>query len=141
MSVLPSEDGLSCELRIFSFLPANDSVPLRAVAHNRCGTEERTLWIHTSYYGVDDHAVASAVLEVFPNPASEVLNISMKGMAGETRMELYDARGTLVDKWSRHNQSDDETFMYDLSRLPDGLYLLRVTSGMRSVTKRILIRR
>ena len=141
MSVLPADDGLSCELRIFSFLPANDSVPLRAVAHNRCGTEERTLWIHTSYYGVDDHAVASAVLEVFPNPASEVLNISMKGMAGETRMELYDARGTLVDKWSRHNQSDDETFMYDLSRLPDGLYLLRVTSGMRSVTKRILIRR
>ena len=135
MSVLPSDDGLSCELRIFSFLPANDSVPLRAVAYNRCGTEERTLWIHTSYYGVGDQALSPAVLEVFPNPTSGVLNIDMKGMAGDVHMELYDARGTLVDKRSRHNQSDDETMAYNVSRLLDGLYLLRVTSGMRSVTK------
>ncbi len=141
MSVLPADDGLSCELRIFSFLPANDSVPLRAVAHNRCGTEERTLWIHTSYYGIDDHALAPAVLEVFPNPASGVLNIRMRGLVGETRMELYDGRGTLVDKWARHNKSDDETVAYDTSRLPEGLYLLRVSCGRRSVATKILVRR
>ena len=141
MLVLPSDDGLSCELRIFSFLPSNDSVPLRAVAHNRCGTEERTLWIHTSYYGIDDHALAPAVLEVFPNPASGVLNIRMRGLVGETRMELYDGRGTPVDKWARHNKSGDETMIYDASRLPEGLYLLRVSCGRRSVATKILVRR
>lgn len=141
MLAFPSDDGLSCELRIFSFLPSNDSVPLRAVAHNRCGTEERTLWIRTSYYGIDDHALAPAVLEVFPNPTSGVLNINMKGLVGEVQMELYDGRGKLVDKWVRHNKSDDETMAYDASRLPEGLYLLRVSCGRRSVATKILVRK
>ncbi len=141
MLAIPSDDGLSCDLRIFSFLPANDSVPLHAVAHNRCGTEERTVWIHTSYYGVDDHDAAPPVVEVSPNPTPGVLNIRMKGLAGETHIELYDARGTLLDKRSQHNRSDDENTAYDVSRHPEGLYLLRVTSGMRSVAKRFLVRK
>lgn len=139
MSVLPSDDGLSCELRIFSFLPANDSVPLRAIAHNRCGTVERTLWIHTSFYGVDEGTDPAVDVNVYPNPCSGRINIGMKGMAGETHMELYDSQGVLVDRWVHFNKSDDETLVYDGNVLGNGLFTLRVLYGIRSVTNKFMV--
>lgn len=141
MSVLPSDDGLSCRLRIFSFLPANDSVPLRAVARNRCGTVERTIWIHTSFYGVDDGSDSAMDISVYPNPSSGRINIGMKGMAGETHMELYDGQGLLVDRWIHFNKSDDETLVYDGRGLGDGLYTLRVLHGKRSTAKKFMVSR
>ena len=141
MSVLPSDDGLSCELRIFSFLPATDSVPLRAVAHNRCGTVERTIWIHTSFYGVDDGIDPAVDVIVYPNPSSGWINIGMKSMAGETQMELYDCQGLLVDRWIHFNKSDDETLVYDGRGLGDGLYTLRILHGKRSTAKKFMVSR
>lgn len=141
MLVFPAADGRSCELRIFSFLPSNDSVPLRAVAYNRCGTEERTLWIHTSFYGVDDHPANAMDFSVFPNPNSGCLNIHMKGMAGQTRVELYDHQGSIVDSWIHGNKSDDETFAYDASKLCDGLYVIRITYDNRSLIHKVVVRK
>ena len=138
MFLLPEEDGMSCRLRIFSYLPSNDSVPLRTVAYNRCGTEERTLWIHTSFYSVDEHA---ADFSVFPNPNSGRLTIKTKGMVGDIRLELYDRLGTIVDRWIQNIESDGETFVYDTSRLGEGLYTLRIIHHNQSLTKKIVIKK
>ena len=138
MALLPEEDGMSCKLRIFSCLPSNDSVPLRAVAYNRCGTEERTLWIHTSFYGIDEH---EADFSVFPNPNSGRLTIKTKGMVGDIRLELYDRLGTIVDRWTQYTESDGETFVYDTSRLGEGLYTLRIIHHDQSFTKKVVIKK
>lgn len=141
MVVLPDEDGMSCQLKIFSYLSSNDSIPLRAIAYNRCGIEERTIWIHTSFYGENEHASQVIDLIVFPNPNSGRLHINTKGMIGEVSLEWYDYQGALEERWTRNNTSDDETFVYDVSHKREGLYTLRIIYNARSFTKKVMIKR
>lgn len=140
MFVFPSEDGMSCDLRIFSYLPPTDSVPLRAVVHNRCGTETNTFWIHTSYHDVDEYLTGVIGLSVFPNPTQDLLNIVMNGMYGDVTLELYDAHGVLVDQWAHQNLSDDESIVYNVSSLREGLYSLKVIHPKQTLVRKILVK-
>lgn len=141
MFVFPSDDGLSCDLRIFSYLPPTDSVPLRAVVRNRCGTESNTFWIHTSYHDVDEYLTGVIGLSVFPNPTQDLLNIVMNGMHGEVTLALYDAHGILVDQWVHQNLSDEESIVYNVSSMSDGLYTLKVIHPKQSLVKKILVKK
>ena len=141
MSVSPSDNGLSCSLTIFSFLPNNDSVPLRATAFNRCGTEERTLWIHTSYHGTGEHRNASPSLNVFPNPAQGTLSLALSGIEGDAIIQLYDPTGRLVATQNLTLSNDSRTLVLDTSHLPDGLYTLRLSHSTGSISKKTILKK
>lgn len=141
MSVSPSDNGLSCDLSIFSHLPQNDSVPLRATAYNRCGTEERTLWIHTSYYGIDDRPLEAPSLSVFPNPTSATVTVAVTGLAGETLVELYNSAGTLVTARTVLITENRQHFDFDVSTLPDGLYTFRVSNNGMSLSHKAFVKK
>lgn len=141
MFVFPSEDGMTCDLRIFSHLQPTDSVPLHAVVHNRCGTRDYTVWIHTTYHDVEENMEGVVDFSVFPNPGHGLLHLNMSGLEGEVCLELYSDQGLLVDKWMHVNGSNKETLLYDASGLNDGLYFLRVCHNTYSLTIKCLIRR
>ena len=141
MSVLPSADGKRARLRVFTFLAPNDSVALNVAVHNRCGTVEKTLWIHTTYYDVGEQSDGNHRLEVFPNPNTGLFNMVLEGFAGRVNVAMYNAEGTKIMDWVVDNASENVHLPVDCFHLRNGLYTLRVSDGTAVLTKRIVIGR
>ena len=137
--IIPSEDGLSCELHIHSYLFPSDSVALHVQVHNRCGVSEQIFWIHTTYYGIEETVAVPVAITVFPNPNSGLFDLNMKGLSGETLIELYDSKGVIVKHWIRCNSTNDETLRLDASGISEGIYSVRVHNGTHSITEKIVI--
>ncbi len=74
-------------------------------------------------------------VNVYPNPASEVLNISA---ASITKVELYDILGSLVRTAVGGDMSQMQLVVSDLNR---GVYMCRITTNDNAIsTKRIVIK-
>ena len=89
--------------------------------------------------GGDTLSVQEAMLwkstVVLPNPArGEARVVSGVGL---TQVEAYDAAGSRMGTWQA---SGNETRL-DVSAWPEGTYLLRLTTPLGQVTKKLIVRR
>jgi hypothetical protein len=86
---------------------------------------------------------AFAITKVYPNPASDVLNIALTlPQAGEVTLDLYDLSGRLVKSTAFTADSAGETFAkLDVSGLASGLYTLQVSEGGGQAIKRVVVSR
>ncbi len=79
-----------------------------------------------------DKAIAAG-LNVYPNPASELLNIQGNIAAG-AELKMINASGQIV--YSAKISTETTLFEMRTAELPRGLYILHVTSaGSKSITK------
>ena len=69
---------------------------------------------------------------VYPNPASEYLIVS--GLEGSSKVEIYTITGQLVQ-----SQDFDNEIQINLD-LHVGMYLVKVTNGSQSTTKKIIVK-
>ena len=69
---------------------------------------------------------------VYPNPASEYLIVS--GLEGSSKVEIYTITGQLVK-----SQDFDNEIQINLD-LHVGMYLVKVTNGTQSTTKKIIVK-
>ena len=69
---------------------------------------------------------------VYPNPASEYLIVS--GLEGSSKVEIYTITGQLVK-----SQDFDNEIQINLD-LHVGMYLVKVTNGSESTTKKIIVK-
>ena len=60
-------------------------------------------------------------LEVFPNPAKNVLNISVQKFATDTKITLYDMLGKVMLEQPLQQQQQ-----LNIEQLPQGIYMLKV---------------
>ena len=76
----------------------------------------------------------SAKVAVFPNPASDLLNIDLGDLNGEN-IEMYDALGqkVLFEEMDFHNHQ------LDLSRFESGVYVLKIQTDKGLASKRVII--
>lgn len=74
-------------------------------------------------------------LTVYPNPAADVLNIKSSGSANINAVQIIDLNGRQVITKSFNNVSDAQINVNDLSA---GMYLINITSGENTVTKKFL---
>ena len=84
--------------------------------------------------GIDDAATAEGVT-IYPNPASEFVNIKFNSTSKNNSIKIFDATGRLV-KNMENVKSGENTI--NVSELENGLYLINVNDGRSSVTKRIV---
>jgi len=83
---------------------------------------------------IPEYTLANALL-VFPNPASAMLNFEMKESTENIHtIELYDIHGRLVSV-SHHST---QTTALDISHLPGGIYLARVTVGQQVISRKVV---
>ena len=74
-------------------------------------------------------------LKIFPNPTSQILNIELSDdWTSETTLEVYDITGKLVQSHITSNTLNT----FDLSHLPNGQYLLKVTNASRVLIQRFV---
>ncbi|CAD5247936.1 MULTISPECIES: fibronectin type III domain-containing protein [unclassified Imperialibacter] len=80
-------------------------------------------------------------LSVFPNPASESLNISVdNGMSGEVNIAIHSIDGRLMYTGSAKKNSSDFHFNIDTSALKNGVYFISINMGQRISVRKIVKR-
>ena len=77
----------------------------------------------------------SILLNIFPNPTSEILNIKSSTDLNEAGYEIYNVSGVLVLEGSIGAQKNN----IDVSKIPPGTYLLRLRNEDFSSTKKFTI--
>jgi len=67
---------------------------------------------------------------VYPNPASEMLNVNMTGVMGSTQFEIYSVTGKLMSTGSLNGMTNS----ISLEALSQGMYQLKLTNGAECVS-------
>lgn len=75
-------------------------------------------------------------VHVFPNPANNVVNISLPGVKGKSDVSMFDVNGRVV---LRREVSMVNTQL-DISALPAGVYIMRIKNGVREVSMTKIIK-
>jgi uncharacterized protein YjfI (DUF2170 family) len=71
-----------------------------------------------------NESIAQAA-SIYPNPASEMLNVSMSGAKGTTQFEIYSVTGKLISTGTLNAM----TSSISLDALSQGMYQLKLTNG------------
>ncbi|GAB4312232.1 MAG: hypothetical protein Kow00127_02700 [Bacteroidales bacterium] len=101
----------------------------------------------TLEYHVDNVGVAESAffpgLSIMPNPANRRLNVTFTPeTAGLFTAELTDLAGRVVKTISREAFNGVATgFVFDVSNTKPGLYLLKISDGQNSETRKVVISR
>ncbi len=81
--------------------------------------------------------LADIGISVFPNPASDLLHISSQA-GSNFRATLYDSRGIALQSLELPAGGTQD---FELSSLPEGLYLLQIRDGEKQYSQRLIIAR
>lgn len=74
--------------------------------------------------------------QVFPNPTKGTLNVSLDdGFSKEALVQLFDNTGRMV----RVNKERGTHHVFDVKELPSGVYLVRITAGRLTQTRRVMV--
>lgn len=82
-------------------------------------------------------AELNRALKVYPNPTSNELRLELPGISQKITYQLYDKQGKLLEE--RVLENTQET-VYDVSRLPKGVYQLKIMVNGESISKKLVIR-
>jgi hypothetical protein len=77
--------------------------------------------------------------EIYPNPAKNLLNINYNLVEkGSMNLNIYDLTGKLVlSNTLNQNTAGENLLQLDLSNFSNGLYVLQLTNGKESVSKKL----
>lgn len=85
--------------------------------------------------------IEAKTLQVFPNPATDILNITIPGNQPEAMtISLMDLNGRTIRREQSHAQPGSNVTI-SLLDLAEGMYILKVEKGQELYTNKILVRR
>lgn len=104
------------------------------------GTYGRGLWASDLYVpvpiSVEDGLDAPAVT-VWPNPASDVLRVSVAAVLGDVSVAVFDVRGKKMGEWEMGNRGN--AVLVPVEKWQSGMYIVRVQRGGNDVIARSII--
>ncbi len=101
--------------------------------------EDTGTWDATEALAASKEEVISQGLEVFPNPTRDRVTVRLGDLQGATALWLFDLLGNPLIRRELEGKTTQQVEM-DLSRLPAGIYLLRVMAQGETVTKKVVKR-
>ncbi|MGO4292067.1 reprolysin-like metallopeptidase [Chitinophaga sp. RAB17] len=73
---------------------------------------------------------------VYPNPANNIVNIKLPDFKGKSDVSILDANGNVV----LHRIVSTASTQLDISGLPAGIYMIRITDGIKEVSTTKIIK-
>ena len=81
-----------------------------------------------------------ANIMVFPNPASSAITVNInKGIDEMLFLSLLDAQGRVVANTSNFDLSTNTAWNIDATKLPKGIYYVRVNSSLQNISKQVVV--
>ena len=113
-------------------------VALSVIGHTaECGDSEpsEALIINLKGFGVDE--VNAAVINVHPNPANDVINVTIENITDDVQITLYNSVGQAV---YTQNETVDNGFstVININGFANGTYILQIRSDDGVWTKRVI---
>ena len=130
-----SGDPNHCELYVVEYTP--DTVWLSANVYNACSDSlgiTRKHWLVCSFYGAEEHKVATADFSVVPNPNNGQMTISFDNLFENTSIKIYDMSGTLIDTFTVQCR-----MAYTMKRSAPGIYYFVANSKEGTLAKKVVI--
>lgn len=88
-----------------------------------------------SITGAEAIPATTGILKVYPNPVSDVLNISLLGaLSAKSNMKIVDEKGNVV----MQKQIISNPQAVDISKLPKGVYLVKVDNDGNVITSKFV---
>ncbi len=81
-------------------------------------------------------SLATASVNVFPNPSNGEVNVALNGFAGVAQITVTDVMGRIVRTMSLDTQNAS---VAKLNGLASGAYLVKVATGVEVVTKKLVV--
>ena len=93
----------------------------------------------TVVIGVDEINAQNASVNIYPNPSSTKTYVDFNTIAtGHVKIELMDTRGRIINTYENNMPSGDHQYQLE-DGLEKGVYLVRLTFGEYTVTKKVVI--
>ena len=90
----------------------------------------------TCTVGINEYSSVTNDLLIYPNPASDVINISVKNLKNaKASITMYDAKGKAV----RSYLTTDSNLSIDRGNLRSGIYFVDVIVGNQRLSKKIIL--
>jgi len=110
------------------------------------GTHGRGIFRSDSFLGAEEIAVEINTtpdnLLIYPNPVtSSSLQVSTAGFSGSVSLEVYDLQGRVVYSEVIANAQGSDRVIIDVSDLDNGTYVVRMSSSMKALASKLVIRR
>jgi hypothetical protein len=121
-----------------SSVPANTTHSLFIRARDANGVWSFTnilSFTKLSGVGMDEFTDASAAFTAFPNPASDKITLQCSPAKKMDKIELMDIHGKFIQLKSSGNSTEKQL---DISKLTNGIYFIRITSGKDIVFKKVV---
>jgi len=126
-------------IKVNGYGGANNSVSCYNLKAQLSATAFRT--------GETDNAISKADLNeneisIYPNPANDVLNIDYPGMVSpKTKISLVDQTGREVLFFNENNSIISNHLQFDISKLLNGIYFVRVVDEKNITIQRFTVNR
>lgn len=92
--------------------------------------------------GINDPLVQEPLLHPYPNPAKDKVNLQYKLEGSTYSLKILNREGkTVYNKDGKASSSGIFTQTVDVSGLPNGIYLIQLTTGKNVYTKKLAIAR
>jgi Peptidase family C25, C terminal ig-like domain./Peptidase family C25./Propeptide_C25. len=119
-------ENLSDGIYVYSVVATNAQGMNSAPAH---------VTVEVGVTGIEDVEVVN--FQVYPNPASNVLNINVNGNAANVEYAIYNYQGQMMMR--KALGSFEGTEQIDLSNVAKGIYFLRLTAGNQVDVQKIVV--
>jgi hypothetical protein len=78
-------------------------------------------------------------VSVFPSPANEQINVQFNSLVqGNASIKIYDVTGNLVSQ-DFVSEISNKVFTYNVSTLPNGIYMMDVNNNGTSQSQRFVV--
>lgn len=84
----------------------------------------------------EDNSFSSEV-KVFPNPATDIVSISLKTSSNNASLFIYDTMGRLV---KQQNLENEKLMNLSVEGFQPGVYYLKISDGKKQVTKKLIVK-
>lgn len=88
--------------------------------------------------GVGENEIAENSVKIYPNPATSEFTIS-QNLSSDGTVQLYDISGKMIKNLFKGNFGTNKNIAVKTDGIAAGIYLVKVNSGKKSVTKKLVI--
>lgn len=86
-----------------------------------------------------EERVEESLINTFPNPVNDILNISLAKGSTPVIVKIISLNGSLVLRKEFSANSNDASFVLDVSSLKEGVYLVSLENGKESLHSKITV--